>query len=243
LDFYEKACQALKQICTTAPVLRYYDPTLPIIVQIDTSESAIEAILSQKNDWVHPVAVYSRNMTATELNNDIQDKEMLASISVFKEWKTYLEGVEHSILVFSDHKNLEYFSTTKVFNRCQVRCAQELGGYYFKIVYPPRNLIGKLDVLFKGLEYCSYKGDHSENGLQPISLVLKPEHFISEIMLDGIGMRTVISGSKLHAVPPIKFNADLIECIITAAREDQELQYVYKAAKDSTASTNVEYLH
>jgi hypothetical protein len=41
-------------------------------------------------------------------------------------------------------------------------------------------------------------------------------------MLEGIGMRTVISGSKLHAVPPIKFNADLMEHIVMAAMEDQE---------------------
>jgi hypothetical protein len=37
-------------------------------------------------------------------------------------------------------------------------------------------------------------------------------------------MRIVISGSKLHAVPLIKFNADLMERIVTAAIEDQEWQ-------------------
>jgi hypothetical protein len=72
---------------------------------------------------------------------------------------------------------------------------------------------------------------------------LKPEHFISEITLEGIGMQTVISGSKLHTVPPIKFNADLMECIVTAATEDQEWQDAYNAAKDGNASANVEYLH
>jgi hypothetical protein len=55
-------------------------------------------------------------MTATELNYDIHDKEMLAIVSAFNEWRRYLEGAEQSILVFSDHKNLEYFTTTNVLN-------------------------------------------------------------------------------------------------------------------------------
>jgi hypothetical protein len=59
-------------------------------------------------------------MIATELNYDIYDKEILAIISSFKEWRKYLEGAEHSILVFPNHKNLEYFITTKVLNRRQV---------------------------------------------------------------------------------------------------------------------------
>jgi hypothetical protein len=77
------------------------------------------------------------------------------------------------------------------------------------------------------LEYRPEKGDRGENGFQPISLVLKPEHFISEIMVQGIGMRTVISGSKLHAGSLIKFNADLIERVVMAATEDQEWQEAY----------------
>jgi hypothetical protein len=48
-------------------------------------------------------------------------------------------------------------------------------------------------------------------------------------MLEGIGLWTVISGSNLHAVPPIKFNADLMECVVTAATEDQEWQEAYNA--------------
>jgi hypothetical protein len=104
-------------------------------------------VLSQKEDRVQPVTFYSRKMTAIELNYDIHDKEMFTIVSSFKEWRTYLKGAEYSILVFSDHKNLEYFTTTKVLNRQQARSAQELASYDFKIVYHLENHIGKLDVL------------------------------------------------------------------------------------------------
>jgi hypothetical protein len=56
-------------------------------------------------------------------------------------------------------------------------------------------------------------------------------------------MQTLISGWKLHAVPPIKFNAELMECVVTAAIEDQEWKDAYNASKDGNPSTNIEYLH
>jgi hypothetical protein len=233
----------LKQRFTTAPVLRHYDPRLPITVEPDVSDFAIGVVQSQIEDRVQLVAFYCKKMTATELNYDIHNKEISAMFSSFKESRRYLEDAEHSILEFSDHKNLEYFTTTKVVNRHQVRCTQELVSCDFKIVYRPGNLNSNLDMLSRQLEYCSEKGDSSDNGLQPISLVLKPEYLVSEIMLDGIRLRTVISGSKLHSVSLIKFNADLMEHIVTAAIEDQEWHDAYNAVKDDNPSATVEYLH
>jgi hypothetical protein len=62
----------------------------------------------------------------------------------------------------------------------------------------------------------------SENSLQPISLVLKPEQFLSEILVEVSGLRPVIAGSKLQAVPQIKFDTDLMKRVVPAATEDQE---------------------
>jgi hypothetical protein len=42
------------------------------------------------------------------------------------------------------------------------------------------------------------------------------------MMLEGVRMRKVILGSKLHAVPRSKFNADLIEGVVMGATDDQE---------------------
>jgi hypothetical protein len=99
-----------------APVLQHYDLILPIIVEADASDFVIGAVRLQKEDRVQPVALYSRKLTAIELDYDIYDTEMLAIVSSFKEWRRYLEGAEQSIVVFSDYKNLEYFTTTKVLN-------------------------------------------------------------------------------------------------------------------------------
>jgi hypothetical protein len=70
----------LKQRFTTAPVLRYSDSLLLIIVKTDASDFALEAVLSQKKYRIQPVVFYSKKMTAIELNYDIHDKEMLAIV-------------------------------------------------------------------------------------------------------------------------------------------------------------------
>jgi hypothetical protein len=77
------AFEALKQTFTMAPVSRHYNAILSIIVKTDASDFTIGAVLSQNEDRVQPVAFYSKYMTATELNYDIQDKEMLAIVSAF----------------------------------------------------------------------------------------------------------------------------------------------------------------
>jgi len=49
-----------------------------------------------------------------KLNYDIHNKELLVIFEAFKIWRHYLEGSALPIDVVTDHKNLEYFLTTKV---------------------------------------------------------------------------------------------------------------------------------
>jgi hypothetical protein len=104
-----------------------------------------------------------------------------------------LEGAEHSILVFSDKTNLEYFTMMKVLNHHWARCIQHLDRYDIKTVYHPGDRNGKPDALSGRPEYCPEKEDRGENGHQPISLILKPANLISQRILEDIGVRTVIS--------------------------------------------------
>ena len=85
-------------------------------METDASDYALTAILSIVNEEnkVHPVAFYSHTFTAVELNYDIHDKELLAIFEAFKIWQHYLKGPAYPIDVVMNHKNLEYFSTTKV---------------------------------------------------------------------------------------------------------------------------------
>ncbi len=63
---------------------------------------------------IHPIAFLSRSLHNAKLNYDTHDKELLAIFEAFKYWRHYLEGSTDPIDVVTDHKNLEYFSTTKI---------------------------------------------------------------------------------------------------------------------------------
>jgi len=134
-----EAFEALKQAFLTASVLRHFDPAEPLRVETDASDKAIGAILCQPDSeghW-HPIAYLSRKMIPAECNYEVHDKELLAIVESFKHWRHYLEGAEHEILVLTDHNNLKKFMQTTRLSPRQVRWAQELSRYNFRIDYRP----------------------------------------------------------------------------------------------------------
>ena len=117
---FNSSCQdafnSLKKAFTSTPILTHWIPDVQLIVETDALDYALAAILSIVNEdnEVHSVVFYSRTFTVAELNYDTHDKELLAIFEAFKIWWHYLEGLAYSINVVIDHKNLEYFSFTKV---------------------------------------------------------------------------------------------------------------------------------
>jgi transposase InsO family protein len=114
---------------------------------------------------------YSRKLTAAELNYEIYDKEMLAIITAIKEWRAYLEGAVHPFTVYTDHKNLEYFTSTKVLNRRQSRWAELLANYNFRIVYRPGQSMGKPDAMSRRPDFS----EGSKASDAPPRTLLKPD--------------------------------------------------------------------
>src|SRR5882724_1283006 len=126
---HTKAFETLKTAFTQAPILAHFNPDNPIVVETDASDYAIAAIISQispDDGDIHPIAFYSRSMQPAELNYEIYDKELLAIFEAFRQWRNYLEGSTHIILMLSDHKNLEYFATTKLLICHQVHWSELL---------------------------------------------------------------------------------------------------------------------
>jgi len=130
-----KAFNELKKRFTIVPILAHFDAQRPVIIETDALDFALGAVLSQKDEEnrLYPVAFHSRKFQPTEINYEIHDKELLAIVDAFKHWRRYCEGATHQVQVYSDHQNLEYFTTTKVLNRRQARWAQELAGIDFRI--------------------------------------------------------------------------------------------------------------
>ena len=94
----------------------HWIPDQPLVVETDASDYTLAAILSMYNldGELHPIAFHSCTFSGAELNYDVHDKELLAIYETFRRWQHYLEGPTSPVDVITDHKNLEYFATTKL---------------------------------------------------------------------------------------------------------------------------------
>jgi hypothetical protein len=117
---FESKCRAafnkLKKEFTHAPLLTHWVPNFQIVVEMDASDYALATILSihSSDSEIHPITFHSRFFNPAELNYDTHDKELLTIFEAFKHWHQYLEGSGTPVDVVTDHKNLEYFATTKL---------------------------------------------------------------------------------------------------------------------------------
>lgn len=98
----------------------------------------------------------------------------MATLWCFKAWKPALDGFAFLIHVLSDHKNLEYFRTTKILSYCQAQWSKYLSRFNFKIVYQARNLSEKADALIKQSKNLPSKAN--KQLLQRTRVVLKLEN-------------------------------------------------------------------
>lgn len=134
--------EAMRHLCdafTTAPMLRHYDPTLPSRLETDASIIGLGVAFSQLFDdgiW-HPVAFWSRKLSAAEKNYPTGDQEMLAIYEGISHFRHYVEGLAQKFVVWTDHDNLKTFLSKRTLSRMQNKWAVELGAYDFEIKHRP----------------------------------------------------------------------------------------------------------
>ena len=200
------AFEELKQRFCERPILAHFNSTRETMVETDASDFALGAILSQLQPttiW-HPVAFHARKFKKAEENYDIHDKEMLAIVVAFKEWEHMLKSVKSTVTVYTDHKNLEYFSTTKVLTRRQMRWAMHLAEYDFVIKYRPGAQNLKADVLSRRWDYAPEGG-----GEKPQTSFFKPGQLI-------------LSSVRLAEIPQVDLSTSLDTALRAAADSDPE---------------------
>jgi hypothetical protein len=145
----EQAFQQIRDAIIAEPVLVLPDPRKPFEVETDASDYAIGGQLGQRDEdgKLHPVAFFSQKLTDTQLNYPIHDKELLAIIKAFEEWRPHLSGTSYTVQVYTDHKNLQYFTTTKELNGRQTRWYEFLTPFDFVIKYVKGSENARADAL------------------------------------------------------------------------------------------------
>jgi hypothetical protein len=90
-------------------------------------------------------------------------------------------------MVYSDHTNREYFITTKVFNQCQVRYAQEFASYDFYMSYQLGNTNRNPNGLSRHSEYHLRRGVRLRtmkiSPLQEHHRLSIPDHMIRNMIM------------------------------------------------------------
>ena len=135
----DKAFRALKETFVSIDMLAHFDSNLEIWIEIDVFDYVVATILSQRgrDEVIRLVAFMFKKMSLAECNYEIYDKELLAIVRAFEEWRLECAGtsVEDSVKILIDHRNLEHFMTSKQLNRRQARWVEFLFEFNFQIIY------------------------------------------------------------------------------------------------------------
>jgi len=114
------AFNILKKVFTFKIILHHYNSDHKIVIEINASNYVFKNILSQydENEVLHSVAYFFKKHNSVECNYEIYDKEFMIIVHAFKEWRSELKDFICSVKMIIDHKNLEYFMSTKQLSHC-----------------------------------------------------------------------------------------------------------------------------
>ena len=145
----QKSFELLKEYFTTSPILVHFNFKKEYIFEIDLSDNVFAEIISQyrEDGLLHPVAFFSCKHLLQEINYKIYNKELLAIINFFKKWRLILERAKLPVKILTDHRNLQYFMSTKQLFCRQAHWNEFFLHFNFVIQYQPGKLGTKLDAL------------------------------------------------------------------------------------------------
>jgi hypothetical protein len=117
--------------------MKHFNPRQPAIIETNSYDFAISAILSQRDEEnkLHPVAFWSKKLTASELNYSVPNKEFFAIMSALQKWKHWLEGAQYKTIIYSDHDHLKKIFDDKILTRQQGRWWEMNSSIDFDIYY------------------------------------------------------------------------------------------------------------
>ena len=139
------------------------------------------------NQW-HPVAYFSREMIPAKTWYETHDAKLLAIVEAFKTWRHYLEVCKYKVLILTDHNNLRWFIDTKSLSSRQVRWAQKLSKYHFRIHYCQGKANGAADALSRFPQQSQAKED--ELKAENTRILHKLQSLLTSASLSGLSTST-----------------------------------------------------
>ena len=238
------AFKNIKQKFKEDVALQHFNWDKPARLETDASDRGTGGVLLQPDEMGNwkPVAFFSRKMSPAEANYEIYDKELLAIVQAFEEWRPELEGSPDAIEVITDHKALEYFMKSRLLSRRQARWSEFLSRFNFKICYRPGSQNGIADVLSRpiGEEDPSVNKFLEQRVLKPHNL--SPGMCPMGLLANDLEEINSIQESLSYPDSPSFFNPEksnlplnFVERIKRTTLLDETLLAVIKALHDDSA--------
>jgi hypothetical protein len=144
-------------------------------LEVDASGYTIGAVLMQRQEDSkrHPVGFYSATLNDAERNYDIYDLELLAVVRSLENWRTYLAGSPHKVVVFTDHMNLQYWQDPHKISRQVARQVLRLAEYDIELQHIPGKTNGRADTLSRLPNYNQGGDDNEDVTVLPNHLFIR----------------------------------------------------------------------
>jgi hypothetical protein len=124
----EESFQHLKELLTSAPILKVADPDEDFVVCIDACKEGLGGVLTQNG---HVICYESRKLKEHEINYATHDLELAAIVHALKMWRHYLMGRKFELK--TDHSGLKHLFEQPTLNARQTRWLEFLSEYDFDI--------------------------------------------------------------------------------------------------------------
>jgi hypothetical protein len=124
----EKNFNVLKELLTSAPVLKIVDPKESFVVCTNACKEGIGGFLTQNG---HVIGYESRKLKEHERNYATHDLELTAIVHTLRMWRHYLMGKKFELR--TDHIGLKYLFEQPTLNARKTRWLEFLSEYDFDI--------------------------------------------------------------------------------------------------------------
>lgn len=173
----ELAMIKLKEVLTSPPVLVNPNFKQEFIIETDSSDKAVGAVLMQKdeNNISRPVCYFSRKLSATQKNYCATERECLAVLLAVEHFKHFIDGTKFRII--TDAESLKWLMQFKGKSSKLLRWSLKLQEFDFSLEYRKGTLNTTADALSRSISIIGIRDIDNSYEVLRTEISTDPENY------------------------------------------------------------------
>lgn len=173
----EWALRKLKEVLTSPPVLVNPNFSKEFIIETDSSDKAVGAVLMQKdeNDRSRPVCYFSRKLSATQKNYCATERECLAVLLAVEHFRHFIDGTHFKII--TDAESLKWLMQFSGKSAKLLRWSLKLQEFDFCLEYRKGTLNTTADALSRSISTIRLHNVDNSYELLKSEISTDPENY------------------------------------------------------------------